>query len=186
MPDLFRYSKDFEPLLLEDYTAQIFGGGLPPAGMNVRCLSVGALPELQKDFGAITAATWIRDQEDTQLEMNTMELGQFRFKVIDDLKVTLKNPAPVQQWRTKSGQFYLTKFDEDSNFQRELQWKMSEFFTFEDYTPRFDAYSAFASTTSRVQYSGWRFKLEEITTQGKIKIWVSEWPSMTRRLSNRK
>lgn len=182
MPDLYRFENQFEPLLLEDYTAHLFGGGLPPSGMNVRCLAVGALPELYHTFGAITAAAWINDQEDTDLEMNTMELGQFRFKVLDDIKVTLKNPAPVQQWRTKSGQFYLTKFDDDSNFNRELQWKMSEFFTFEDYTPRFNLYSVLATGTSRVIYSGWRFKLEEIAQEGKIKVWVSEWPSMTRRL----
>ena len=177
MPDLFRYSNSFEPILLEGLTATLIGADLPPEGLNVVCRGVGALPEYYKDFGALTAATWDPDNEDTSLEMGDMELGQFRMRILDDMQCRLKNPGAVKQWRTAKTNFYLPRFPtEGTTFLQEYYWKASEFFVWEDTTPRFDFYSAVALTTARVLFSGWRFKVKKIATPGKITIWVNEWP----------
>lgn len=173
-----RYNLDFEPLLLEGHTATLFGSSIQPEGINVMCKGVGALPEYQKDFGALTAAAWDNDNEDTNLEMSDMHLAQVRMRVITDMKVQLKHPSPTSQWRTSKTNFYLRKFpDGTDNFLQKYLWMASEFFVWEDTTPRFDLYSELAQTTAEIIFSGWRFKMAPITEKGKIDLWVDSWPS---------
>jgi len=184
MPELFRYSNNFEPILLEGLTATIRGSGVKVDGLNVKCTAITALPEYYKDFGALTAATWSNDNEDTNLEMGTMELAQYRMRIVDDIQLRLKNPSSVQQWRSLRANFHLPMFPQnvEDDWLKVFLWKASEFFVFEDdNTPRFDLYSTVASTTSGILFSGWRFKLEEIQTKGRIDIWLNAWPSSGRR-----
>jgi len=181
MPDLFRYSNSFEPLLLEGYTAKLYGAGLPVTGKNVRCVAVGALPEYCADFGALTAGTWLTDQTDTNLRMPRNEFAQYRMRVLDDMYVRLKNSGPVQQWRTRDTTFYLPKFpDPDGNqFLAEFYFKASEFFVWEDQDPVFECYSSINTSSSKILFSGWRFKVEDITEEPKFHIWLSDWPTKT-------
>lgn len=173
-----RYSLDFEPLLLEGHTANLFGSEISSGGISVVCKSVGALPEYQKDFSTLTATTWSYDNEDTNLEMSDMVLAQYRMRVLTDMKVQLKHPASVSQWRSLRTNFYLRKFPEGTdNFQQKFLWMASEFFVWEDTTPRFDLYSELAQSASIIFFSGWRFKMEKTVAPGKIDIWVNGWPS---------
>ena len=180
MPDLFRYSIEFQPLLLEKMTANIFGSEISSEGLAVECVAVGALPEYLKDFGALTAATWDADNEDANLEFRTLEVGQFRMRVVDDMKVRLKNPSAVQQWRTNKTNFELGQFptSAEDDFLKRYLWMASEFFVWEDSTPRFDLYSSVALTTARIIFSGWRFQLRKLPApqRGKIDIWINSWP----------
>ena len=183
MPELFRYSNSFEPVLLEGLTATLRGTGVQSDGLNVVCRAITALPEYYKDFGALTASQWDNDNEDTNLEMGKMELAQFRMRVLDDMQLRLKNPSSVQQWRSLRTNFYLPKFPEGDgeDWLKIFMFKASEFFVFEnDNTPRFDMYSQIASDTSRILFSGWRFKLEEIKVKGRIDIWLNAWPPSSR------
>ena len=182
MVDLYRYSNAFEPILLENMTATLHGASIAQEGLNVVCRAVSALPEYYKDFGALTAATWDSDNEDTNLELGTMELAQYRMRILDDMQCRLKNPSSVQQWRTRAANFYLPQFPQDAedDFLKVFFWKASEFFIFEDNdTPRFDFYSPVALGTARVLFSGWKFKLDRIMQKGKIDIWINAWPAMT-------
>ena len=173
-----RFDTEFGPILLEGMTATLFGSTIKAEGMNVLCLGVGALPEYQKDWGSLTAATWSRDNEDTNLEMQPKELSQLRMRVLDDFRVEFKNPSAVSQWRTNRTNFYLRQWPEDSEdpYQRFL-WKASEFFIYEDTTPRFDLYSELTRAQNRIAFSGWRFKLKEIGEKGRITIYIDSWPS---------
>ena len=176
-----RYNEDFEPLLIEGMTATIQGARQAPNGVNVECIAVNAMPEYLHDFGALTAATWSNDNEDTNLEMGKWELVQLRMMVIDDIQVKLKNPSSVSQWRTNRTSFYLPQFpvgDED-DFLKRLLFKQSEIFIFEDEdTPRFDLYSALGAIKSRIKFTGWRFKLRNLGAQpGRISIWINAWPA---------
>jgi len=175
-----RYNIDFEPLLLEGDTVRLLGAGIPNEGLNVKCVAVGAMPERTKNFGALTGGTWDVDQEDTALEMGAMELGQFRMMIkTENIECRLKNPAPTQQWKGPKGNWHLPSWPfEAGDFLQKFYWVQSEFFVFEDTTPRFDFYSAVRTTLyCYVSFHGWRFKLEKIGVPGKITIWVSEWPS---------
>lgn len=177
-----RFDSEFNPILLEGMTATLFGNNVKEGGMNVACVGVGALPEYQKDFSSLTAATWERDKEDTNLEMGGKELAQFRMRVLDDFKLQIKHPSSVSQWRTNKVNFFLRQWlagDDVDEAYRNFLWKASEFFVFENTTPRFDVYSENTQSQSRVSFSGWRFKLREIQEKGRIVIWVDSWPGTT-------
>lgn len=174
-----RYNKDFDPIMLEGHTATLFGTGLPEEGLNVRCVAVGALPEHWVDFGALVANTTDADQTTTDIEMNTLEMAQFRMRVITEMQVKLKHPAAVRQWRAKNVSFYLPQFPDGPNALQDWYWTASEFFVFEDNTPSFDLYSGRAQTAALIAFSGWRFKFQKITEPGKFPIWTSEWPSVS-------
>ena len=176
MANLYVFKSPFEPVFLPGETAQLITASQT---LNVECVAVGALPEYLKDFGALTAATWDTDNEDTNLEMATMELAHLRMRVLDDMKLRFNNLGPTRQWRTSKADFYLKQFpqEEGQDFLKEFLFKASEFFVFEDDTPRFDFYSPVALTTSRVLFSGWRYKVKKVMVPGKIVIWVAGWPS---------
>lgn len=177
-----RFDNEFNPILLEGMTATLFGNNIKQEGMNVACVGVGALPEYQKDFGALTTVVWGSDKEDTNLEMGGKVLAQFRMRVLDDFKVHLKHPGSVSQWRTNKINFFLRQFPEESDeLLRNFMWKASEFFVYQDTTPRFDLYSEQSRTVNRISFSGWRFKLREIVERGRITIWVDSWPGTTAR-----
>lgn len=180
MPDLFRYSNAFEPLLLEGYTAKLYGAGLPQEGKNVRCVSVGALPEYAADFGALTATVWLTDQIDANLRANNMEFNQIRMRVLDDMYVRLRNSGPVQQWRTRETTFFLPPFPADpDDWLAEFLLKQSEFFVWEYQDPVFECYSSIAAASSKILFSGWRIKVEDIKEEAKFHIWLSDWPART-------
>jgi hypothetical protein len=183
MPDLYRYSESFDPVLLEGMTATLYSSHLPEGGLPCKCLAIQALPEYYKDFGALTAGVWDENNTDTDLELNEMEFGQFRMRVVDDMKCRLKNPSAFRLWTTKNSYFYLPRFpiegDEGSGFLRRFLWRASEFFVWEDNPPLFDFYSFAALTASRVLFSGWKFKVGKVTptlVKGPV-IYLDNWPS---------
>lgn len=175
MADLHIFKSSFDPILLPGETAKLITSSVT---VDIECLAVGALPEYQKDFGALTAGTWDTDQEDTNLEMADNEMSQLRVRLLDDVKMRFNNLAPTRQWRTSKTDFYLRQFPREpgEDFLKEYMFKASEFFVYEDDTPRFDFYSPVALNACVVLFSGWRFKLKKISAPGKITIWVSGWP----------
>ena len=176
------FSATFEPILLPNETALLLGPAHPTEGQAIKCRWVGALPEYQKDFSTLTAATWKTDQEDTNLELGTLELGQMRFRILEDMQVRLGNPAATHQWRTARTRFHITKWPTESgqDFLKEMLFRMSEFFVWENNTPRFDLYSLVGQTAARIVFSGWKLKVEKIAKTeltSKVEIWTSGWPT---------
>lgn len=177
MANLYTYKTEFEPVFLPGETAKIITSS---GEFNIECVAVGALPEYTKDFGSLSAVTWDTDNEDTNLEFSTNELAQFRMRVLDNMELRFNNLAPTRQWRTARTDFTLKQWpDIGEALLQEHLFKASEFFIWEDDTPRFDFYSQNAQSKSRVAFSGWRFKCRKITTgiSPKMVIWVSGWPS---------
>lgn len=172
------FDSGFDPVMLPGETAHLITS---QEELDVECVAVGALPWYQKDFGALTAATWDTDQEDTNLEFDDATLAQFRIRVLDDIWVRFNNLAPTRQWRTRRTDFYLRQFPQEPGFDflAEYMFKASEFFVYKQDTPRFDFYSEVATTTARVLFSGWRFRVRPIGVRGKATIWVSGWPAGT-------
>ena len=173
------YDPEFKAILEPNHTVILKGSGFPAEGKSYRCVAVDALPQYIKDWGSLTAATWSPDNEDTNLELDSNELAQMRMMVLDDLRVRLKNPAPVAKWRTAKTTFYLPMFPStaDEDWHKAFLFRMSEFLYFEDTTPRFDLYSAVTVTEARVLYTGWKFRLEAIKERGQFTLWTNSWPS---------
>ena len=93
------YNSDFEPILLVGETARLHKSD---GDIDIEALAVNALPEYSNDFGAVAAASWLRDETTTATELDTRELAQFRLRVIDDVRLYLKNPQSTKYWRTRS------------------------------------------------------------------------------------
>ena len=124
------YSISFDPILLPNETATLFGPDFPDGGQPVTCRAVGALPEYQKDFSSLTAVTWSRDNEDANLEMPDLHLAQIRMRILDDFKIQFKNPSAVSQWRTNKTVFELKQFPQEAgqDWLKSFMFRASEFF----------------------------------------------------------
>lgn len=181
MAELYIYKTQFDPIGLPGETFHL----IRAAGeLDIEVDGVDALPEYIKNFGSIADASWLRDQEDTNLELNDGEFGQFRIRILDDVRLYLKNPSPTQKWRTSRTNFWLPQFPTDGDFLREYFFRASEFFLFEDETPRFDLYAILAAASSRVAFSGYRFHFRKLgqdkegkQIRGKIPLWINSFPT---------
>lgn len=174
------YDPEFSPILEVGHSVILKGSDFPADGKSYRCVAVDALPEYIKDWGSLTAATWSTDNEDTNLELATNELAQMRMMVLDDIKVRLKNPAPVTKWRTAKTTFYLPMFPstEGEDWLKNYYFRLSELYYWQDTTPRFDLYSATTITVARVLFTGFKFKLEPINEKGQFTLVVNAWPTV--------
>lgn len=175
------YKSTFEPILRRGHSVVLIGSSFSESGDSYRCVAVDALPKYIKDFGALTASTWANDNTDTNLEAGNRTLVQMRVRVLDDMQMKLKNPQSVMKWRTAKTAFHLPKFpsmDEASDSERDLLFMQGEFFYWEDNVPAFDFYSELALGTSRVEFTGWRFKLQGISQRGTFELLVDGWPGM--------
>ena len=172
------FNTEFDPVLLPGETATLVTANTT---VGIKCLATGALPEYIKDFGALTAATWKSDQEDSNLELDELTLAQLRMRILDPFKLELNNLSPTKQWRNDKVNFYLQQFPstEENDFMKSFLFKASEFFIWKDDTPRFSLYSDNAQTKSRIAFHGWRFRVEKLSrgVPGKITLYVSGWPS---------
>lgn len=172
------YNIDFEPILLVGETARLHKADGP---IDIEVLAINALPEHSEDFGDIAAASWRRDETTTATELDTNELAQFRMRVVDDVRVYLKNPQAVSYWRSRTVDFYLPQFPEDITFLQNYYFTASEFLVWErDYQPSFDIYAPLAAGTSTVLFSGYKFRCKQIQSKGKVDLWVNSWPSSGR------
>lgn len=178
------YDPEFKGILELNHTVILKGSDFPAEGKSFKCIGVDALPEYVKDWGSLTAATWpamsSTDNEDENLELDTNELGQLRMMVLDDLRVKLKNPAPITKWRTAKTTFYLPQFptEQGQDWYKEYLFRQSEFFCWQDTTPRFELYSATTVTVARVLFTGWKYKLTPITEKGAFTLLVNSWPAL--------
>lgn len=176
-----QYNINFDPVLLPQETATLFGSPFPAEGQPVRCRAVGSLPEYIKDFGTLTANTWTTEQEDTNLELLTNELGQFRMRVLGDFTLRLKNPAAYQQWRSAKKEFELRRIPDSGQpvGLADFLFRASEFFTWYNTTPRFLLWSRTA-VDAYVWFGGWKIKVENIKKEeltSRQEVWVNAFPS---------
>ena len=178
MADLYVYKESFDPILLPGQVARIITS---TETKNVECIAVGAMPSYIKDFGALTAGAWDTDNEDQNLQMNDNELLHMRMRVLDDMQLRFNNLGSTRQWRTQKTDFTLRQWPvgSESNDSPESSqvWQASEFFVYEDDTPRFDFYSPVALATSRVSFHGYRYAVAATGKMATMTIWVSGWPS---------
>ncbi len=178
MAELYIYKTEFDPIFLPGEQGLVITEN---DRFVAECVAVGALPEDIKDFGALTGGAWDTENENTNLEVSDNEMAQFRMRILDPMKIRFNNLSSTRQWRTSKSSFTLSQFPplEEPDFIKSYMFKASEFFVYKDDTPRFDLYADATLVTSRILFSGWKYRIKRIGTAARPAkvIWVSGWPS---------
>ena len=183
----FPHNPEFRPILQQGQRAKLIRGQ-PSNWVNVEVVHVFPLPVHRHDFGVLTASSLNLD--DTHLDMPTGELAQYRFIPRTAFRVHLQHPGGVDQYRTNGSTkgvqtegFFIDPYGEEGqqwNGTDWSQWAASEFFVFEDETPRFDLYPLGPTTGGRrahMDFYGWAFVLKKATSEPPISLWVNGRPS---------
>jgi hypothetical protein len=158
---------------------------------DVRVVSWGYLPSHRHDFGSLTAGTASLAGDCTHIDMPDGEFAQYRWRIVDPgVEVELKHPASTQQWASQSyststGANWRMRYwsGEDPDDVQKWMFKSSEFFVFEQNTPRFDLFpqaglSGASTPQGYVEFFGFRYALERLPAgeRGMVDIWVQGWP----------
>ena len=180
MPDLYQGRTEFEPIGLPGHTIQIHKSD---AEFGIRITAVGFMPSLRYDYGPLSANA---DQtEIANLEMRSGELAQWRFVVLDDFEVEMSHPGTQKQWQTRNASTRMRPIPVDSKDWGPLERFMfgaSEFFVYENETPRFDlkvlTSSGSAATQGHMEFYGIRYKFTKLREgeRGLFDLWVNDWP----------
>lgn len=183
----FPHNPEFRPILQTGQTAKLIRGSLTNF-VNVEVVHVFPLPVHRHDFGVLIASSLNLD--DTHLDMPDGEMAQYRFIPRGAFYVHLQNPGGVDIYRTngsvKGDQtqgFFVGPYGEESQQWSSTdlsQWAASEFFVFEDETPRFDLYPLGPTTGAKdgyVDFYGWAFVLKKATREPPISLWVNGRPA---------
>jgi len=189
MPDLYHGKTDFEPILLTGQSARLHINATE--FHDVRVVSWGYLPSHRHDFGALTAGTASLANDCTHIDMPDGEFAQYRWRIIDpSVEVEMKHPASTQQWATSSyststGANWRMRYWDKEEPEEVQKWmlKSSEFFVFQQNTPRFDLYpvsglSGASTPQGYIEFYGFRFALQRLpnSERGMVDIWTQGWP----------
>ena len=119
-----------------------------------------------KDFGAISNGETLENQELPLIKMRGNELGQFRFEVLDPIKVKVAQPQGITRFMTKNTVAWVTQLTKE----RDPSMRLTEFFVYGGDAPTFTVMNDSGSdlTKSRVQFYGWRFILRD------WEVWMNE------------
>jgi len=142
---------------------------------------------MRVDVGSLSGTTSSASNtgyDATQLDMPRGEMAQYRFLVSDGFEVEFTHPSTTtRQWKTDTTNARVKPIGNDSgpwSPYDEFMWQASEFFVYEDETPRFDIYPLSVSTPrpqGHIDFHGYRFALKKIATRGILPLWVNSWPS---------
>ena len=114
------------------------------------------------DFGTIAAQGTTADQSlETPLELGNKELGQFRIRVLDDIRLSVFQPRQAGRFTIKRVQTtvgLLSRINDPCGH-------LSEIFSFRDEFPFVDVNNPgdAALVTTRASFYGFRYKVEELS-----------------------
>jgi len=189
MPDLYYGKTEFEPALLTGQSARLHINA--SEFHDVRVVSWGYLPSHRHDFGSLTAGTASLANDCAHIDMSDGEFAQYRWRIVDpSVEVELKHPASTQQWATQSyststGANWRMRYWDQNDPEDVQKWmfKSSEFFVFEQNTPRFDLYpesglSGASTPQGYIEFFGFRYALQRLPNgeRGMVDIWTQGWP----------
>ena len=189
MPDQYFGKTEFEPALLTGQTARLhlntneFHDIRIVVGANL-LLTVTTLAPLPLVHPSLA-------NDCSHIDMPDGQFAQYRWRIIDpSVEVELKHPASTQQWMVQSSStstganWRLRYWDEQDPIDvQKWMFKSSEFFVFEQNTPRFDLHpitglSGASTPQGYVEFFGFRYALEKLPNgeRGMVDIWMQGWP----------
>ena len=115
------------------------------------------LPEIIKDFGAVSASSSVTDQEVTELYVYDNQLAQYRIYPISDVQIKVKQPKASTRYATKNTVSYISKFTKPDNLREIFIFSDKNATYFDIINPRAEALSE-----SLVRFVGWKFILAPI------------------------
>lgn len=126
--------------------------------------------DLIKDFGAITAGSSSGDTVVDSLEMETDEVGQFRFYPLDDIQIEVKQPKSMTRFSNKNTRVRVDQYT--ATVDPEL--KSTELFVSEDDYPYMDIENPtqYDLTQSRVMFFGYRIVGRQLADEPDRTSWV--------------
>lgn len=138
-----------------------------------KVLYIDPLPEHTYDFGPAAAAgiasgSTDADNEISNLYLDDGQLAQYRFYVVDDIEVSIKQPMAKTHWTTKGVKETLTAFTQQVF--KGLQHM--DIFVWEEEKVYFDAKNPTKYTIykARVRFIGYRYILEKIEKPEKFTV----------------
>lgn len=143
--------------------------------------AVGSLPNRRLDNGTLSSASSLA-QDLTQLDMTTGELAQYRFSPMDLFHVEMTHPSTtIRQWRSDTTNWRLPPWKIMQGLtetDRAYYEVASQFWVFEDETPRLDFYRAVGVTVEmHLDFWGWRYHFRKVKERGQRLLRVNGWPS---------
>lgn len=152
----------------------------PSGETDVVIDAAGPMPFRRIDNGQLSSASSL-NVDLTQLDMQTGELAQYRFSPMDAFDIEFSHPSSTtRQWNTNTVNFRLPPYAADPTVPPELfrhYWQASEFWVFEDETPRFDFYRIAGQTVEmHLNFWSWKYHFHKIADPGAIVLRTSGWP----------
>lgn len=126
---------------------------------------VEQLPEIEEDFGSISAESSLTDKEITDLYMKDGRMAQYDFYSPDDLLVTtVKQPLAKTKWVTKDSVAKATSF----SFQ--VAPHIHRIFVFEDEKIFFTVKNPtkYAKPLTRLRFVGWAYRIERVEKEPQV------------------
>ena len=181
MPDLHQFNPSFKPLLLPGHTARLFKAD---GVVDVLCTAVEALPSYRHDFGQVAADGSSLGNDVSQLDVDNGQMAQFRYIIDSDIEIEFSHPSGTTTlWRTQTQRFRARPFTLSPAAEPQeitaFRWAATEFFVYEQETPRFDAYSTHQVQEAYVEFMGFKFYLQPLPSgqEGLLKLWVNAYPT---------
>jgi len=116
---------------------------------------------LTVNFGAIAAGATLASQSlQVPLELNDLQLGQFRMRVLEDIRLTIWQPRSVGRFQVKNVISNVTPFTEIND----PCGHVTEIFVYEDEWPFVDVNNptGYNLALARAQFYGFRYGLDKI------------------------
>jgi hypothetical protein len=156
------YAEPFQPVAKPLENLCLIKSGAQVQGYYV-CKYVEPLPEHTYDFApsaGIAAGETDSENEISDLYLDDLQLGQYRFYVVDDIQVSVRQPLAKTKWTTKGVKEMLSPFTQQVF--RGLQHM--DIFVWEDEKVYFDAKNPTKYTIykARVRYIGYHYILAKL------------------------
>src|SRR3990167_137777 len=160
------HSFSFEPFFQLGDTAHVYKSD---GEIDILIEGVGAMPLHRENLGTATATSNSNDV--TELDMPDGEIAQYRFSPVTNFTVAFTHPSSTtRQWKSDSATFVLPTWSEDATMPEALRnyyFAASEFWVYEQETPRFDVnLVANQQTRAYADFWGWRYKFRKINETG--------------------